>query len=80
MQRNNIMKCLLLCMRVYFTAMPAPMIKAATADADMLVLVHAPYSNPDSFMAVDMAHKNSVIAEYRKPTLTGSHSPVKVSE
>jgi hypothetical protein len=42
--------------------------------------VYAPYSNPDSFMAVDMAHKNSVIAEYRKPTLTGSHSPVKVSE
>lgn len=76
---NTIMTCAMQCMRMNFPAMPAPRIQASTADADMLVLVQAPFSNRAIFMAVDMAYKNSVIAGYRKLIRTGSHFPVRVN-
>ena len=71
------MTCAMQCMRMNFPAMPAPRIQASTADADMLV--QAPFSNRAIFMPVDMAYKNSVIAEYRKLIRTGSHFPVRVN-
>lgn len=76
---DTIMTCAMQCMRMNFPAMPAPRIHASTADAEMLVLVQAPFSNRAIFMAVDMAYKNSVLAVYRKLIRTGSHFPVRVN-
>jgi hypothetical protein len=43
---------------------------ASRADARISVFVHAPYTYPLMLVAVDMAQKNSVIAEERKQTCT----------
>lgn len=80
MQRTNIMKCSMKCMRMYSTARRAPMNQASDADAAKWVPVHVPCSIPEIFMAVDMAHKNSVIAKHGKLTSIERLSAMRVSE
>lgn len=80
MQRTNIMKCSMKCMRMYSTARRAPMNQASDADAAKWVPAHVPCSIPEIFMAVDMAHKNSVIAKHGKLTSIEWLSAMRVSE
>ena len=74
------MKCSMKCMRMYSTARRAPMNQASDADAAKWVPVHVPCSIPEIFMAVDMAHKNSVIAKHGKLTSIERLSAMKISE
>jgi hypothetical protein len=50
--------------KTYSTRRSASTKHASRADADAPVFVHAPYKYPLMLVAVDMAQKNSVIAEY----------------
>ncbi|MGO9147387.1 MAG: hypothetical protein ACLQDF_13560 [Desulfomonilia bacterium] len=70
MQENNTMECTIQWMRKCFTGRIASTIHALGAGAGASVPVHAPYTNPLMFVAVDMAQKNSVIAVYSKHTCT----------
>ncbi len=53
--------------KTYSTIRSASTKHASRADAGAPVFVHAPYIYPLMLVAVDMARKISVIAEYRKP-------------
>ena len=68
MQKNNTMECTIQWMRKCFTGRIASTIHALGAGADASVPVRAQYTNPLMLVAVDMAQKNSVIAEYSKHT------------
>jgi hypothetical protein len=71
MHIDTIMDCTMLCMRKNPTAGHASMIQASKADAkEQGLIVHASFlslSTSRTFKAVDMIHKNSVLAEDNKP-------------
>jgi hypothetical protein len=55
--------------KTYFTLRSASTKHASKADAGAPVFVHALYTYPLMLVAVDMAQKNSVIAEYTEADL-----------
>ena len=70
MQEKSTMECTIQWMRKnYSTIRSASTKHASRADAGAPVFVHAPYTYPLMLVAVDMAQKNSVIAEYIKADL-----------
>jgi hypothetical protein len=70
MQEKSTMECTIQWMRkTYSTRRNASTKHASRADAGAPVFVHAPNTYPLLLVAVDMAQKNSVIAEYRKAEL-----------
>jgi hypothetical protein len=70
MQEKSSMECTIQWMRkTYSTGRSASKKHASRADAGAPVFVHALYTDPLMLVAVDMAQKNSVIAEYREADL-----------
>jgi hypothetical protein len=71
MQEKSTMECTIQWIRkTYSTLRSASTKHASRADARVSVFVHAPCTYPLMLVAVDMAQKNSVIADYRKQTCT----------
>jgi hypothetical protein len=67
MQFDNIMKFTMLCMRMNSTAGHAPVIPASKAEAiERMLIVNTPFSAPKLLKVIDIAHKNSVLADYNR--------------
>jgi hypothetical protein len=70
MQEKSTMECTIQwTKKTYSTLRSASTKHASKADAGAPVFVHALYTYPLMLVAVDMAQKNSVIAEYTEADL-----------